>query len=712
MKKESLIKRLVAVFSAAVLLLGVFQCFALAADSENGISFSYKDYTFEIDGGKAIITGVNEDISGIIEIPSSIKALGSQLDVAEIGKEAFKNCCFISEVTVPQSVKAVGESAFEGCTALKRVVFLSDSVTLESGVFSGCVKLESVCLPENLPAVPERAFYGCKSLESIKLPESTASVGALAFSASALMEISLPDTLASIGEKAFSESALEEIRIPNGVKTIEKETFFSCPLKVVSLPKSLAEIKDSAFANSLLSCVVIPDSVVFIGEKAFANCRLTSVIMNTLPETVGENAFSGNGNGNSRLVFYGHDAANENAVEAYAEKNSFVFSPISCNHSAQSFAIIPKVEADCVSDGHQKGIYCFECTEYVSGGEPIRTTGHRMVTDPDIDATCSSFGIAGRKHCTVCGFEDGERRQTPKKPHTPETVIAKKATFSSNGMKNSVCSVCGSVISRTVIPMVDTVYISHSEFVYDGKRKTPSVIVKDSSGKTLKKGVDYTLTYSKGRKQTGKYSVTVALKSESHSGKKVLFFRILPASPSKLNVSLKNGALAASWSKAKGADGYRVYLFRENSFVKSIDTSKTSVSFNKLSKGAKYKVVVRSYKKLKKEKLLSTYSASKTVLTTPAVPVIKSAKSSKGAVTLEWKEQKYVSGYTVYVSKNPDSGFEKLASVSGNENTSFTAKKGLKKGKTYYFRIRAYKKAKGLRVVRSEQGKTVAVTVK
>ena len=434
--------------------------------------------------------------------------------------------------------------------------------------------------------------------------------------------------------------------------------------------------------------------------------------MNTLPETVGESAFSGNGSGNSRLVFYGHDAANEKAVEAYAEKNGFVFSPISCGHSAQSFAIIPKVEADCVSDGHQKGIYCFECTDYVSGGEPIRTTGHRMVTDPDIEATCSSFGIAGRKHCTVCGFEDGERRQTPKKPHTPETVIAKKATFSSNGIKNSVCSVCGAVISRMVIPMVDTVYISHSEFIYDGKRKTPSVIVKDSSGKTLKKGVDYTLTYSKGRKQTGKYSVAVTLKGESYSGKTVLFFRILPASPSKLNVSLKNGALAASWSKAKGADGYRVYLFREKSFVKSIDTSKTSVSFNKLSKGAKYKVVVRSYKKLKKEKLLSTYSASKTVLTTPAAPVIKSAKSSQGAVTLKWKEQKYVSGYTVYVSKNPDSGFEKLATVSGNKNTSFTAKKGFKNGQTYYFRIRSYKKAKGLKVVRSEQGKTVAVTVK
>ena len=710
MKKEGLIKRLIAVFSAAVLLVCVFQCFALAADSENGISFSYKDYTFEIDGGKAIITGVNEDISGIIEIPSSIKALGSQLDVAEIGKEAFKNCCFISEVTVPQSVKAVGEAAFEGCTALKRVVFLSDSVTLESGVFSGCVKLESVCLPENLPAVPQRAFYCCKSLESIKLPESTVSIGALAFSSSALMEISLPDTLASIGERAFFESALEEIRIPDGVKTIEKETFFSCPLKVVSLPKSLAEIKDFAFAGSLLSIVVIPDSVVFIGENAFANCRLTSVIMNTLPETVGENAFSGNGNGH--LVFYGHNAESENTVETYAEKNGFVFSPISCNHSAQSFAIIPRVEANCVSDGHQKGIYCFECTDYVSGGEPIRTTGHRMVTDPDIDATCSSFGIAGRKHCTVCGFEDGEHRQTPKKPHTPETVIVKKAAFSSNGIKNSVCSVCGAVISRKLIPMVDTVYISHSEFVYDGKRKTPSAIVKDSSGKTLKKGVDYTLTYSKGRKQTGKYSVTVTLKGESYSGKTVLFFRILPASPSKLNVSLKNGTLFASWSKAKGADGYRVYLFRENSFVKSIDTSKTSVSFNKLSKGAKYKVVVRSYKKLKKEKLLSTYSASKTVLTTPAAPIIQSTKSAKGTVTLKWKEQKYVSGYTVYVSKNPNSGFEKLATIKGSENTFFTAKKGLKKGQTCYFRLRAYKKAKGLETVRSEHGKTVAVTVK
>ena len=55
---------------------------------------------------------------------------------------------------------------------------------------------------------------------------------------------------------------------------------------------------------------------------------------------------------------------------------------------------------------------------------------------------------------------------------------------------------------------------------------------------------------------------------------------------------------------------------------------------------------------------------------------------------------------------------QKLATVSGNKNTSFTAKKGFKNGQTYYFRIRSYKKAKGLKVVRSEQGKTVAVTVK
>lgn len=712
MKKEDFAKRFIAVLFASVLMLGAFQPAVIAVHYENGFSFSDGGYTFEIDGGKAIIIAAPEKLSGAVEIPSSVQALGSQLDVAGIGKEVFKNNTQITEISFPKSVTAVGEAAFEGCSGLREVTFRSDLAELGNGVFSGCVSLEKITLPKNLFAVADRAFYGCRKLEKISLPQSVFSIGAMAFCASAITSIELPAALASIGENAFFESALEEINIPGEVRVIEREAFACCPLKAVTLSKGIREIKDLAFANTLLSSVAVPESVSLIGEKAFAFCRLSSVIMDAMPGTIEENSFFGNENENNHLVFYGRKTETGSAVEKYAKENGYAFETLSCGHDAKSFAIIPKVEADCVLDGHQKGVYCFECTAYISGGDIIRSTGHRMVVDPDIDATCTSFGVIGRKHCTVCGLEDGERRQTPKRSHAPETVVSKKASFSSDGEIKRSCILCGEVFSRSVIPKVDAVYVSHSEFIYNGKVITPSVTVRDSSGKTLKKGVDYTLTYSKGRKQTGKYSVTVTLKGKNRTGKKVLFFSILPPAVAKLSVSLKNNTLSAKWEKSKGATGYRVYLFKENSFVTSVDTVKTNANFKELSKGVKYKLVVRAYKKFKNEKLLSSHSSGKIILTTPTAPTNISAKSKNGAVTLRWSEQKYATGYIIYVSRNPDYGFEKLATVKGDDNTVFTVKKGLKKGQTYYFRLKTYKKAKKVDAVRSPFSKTVSVKVK
>lgn len=69
--------------------------------------------------------------------------------------------------------------------------------------------------------------------------------------------------------------------------------------------------------------------------------------------------------------------------------------------------------------------------------------------------------------------------------------------------------------------------LSAYSFTYNGKVKTPAVIVKDAAGKTLKKGTHYTVTYSVGRKSVGEYKVTVKMKG-NYSGSRVLTFNVLP----------------------------------------------------------------------------------------------------------------------------------------------------------------------------------------
>lgn len=69
---------------------------------------------------------------------------------------------------------------------------------------------------------------------------------------------------------------------------------------------------------------------------------------------------------------------------------------------------------------------------------------------------------------------------------------------------------------------------------------------------------------------------------------------------------------------------------------------------------------------------------------------IKSYKKTKTTIRLKWsKFSSSVSGYMIYRSTKKSSGYKKIKTVS-SKKTSYTDKK-LKKGKTYYYKIRPYR---------------------
>lgn len=671
-------KRIFVFLIALAALNGIFLSGLFFENEVKAVGITYKEYTYELDGTSAVITAVDRSISGKVKIPEKFGVVS----VASIGKEAFKNCGEITELTVPQSVKTVEEGAFSGCGKLEKVSFLSDKVSFGAGVFEDCKKLSDVTLPKNSEKISERMFSGCKSLEKIILPEGLSSIGAKAFFMTSLEEAVIPENVTVISEGAFSVSALKKVKLSAKLETIAADAFYGCSL----------------------TDVVISSNVKFIGTRAFGSCLLTGVIMTAMPQTVESGAFEKGPDEKKQLVFFGFE---ETAVKNFAEENGFLFANIGCRHSVENFEFVQREEPTCVKDGRQKGIFCGECKDFVCGAAIIPATGHKVVLNEEVPSTCSVRGSVGGKHCSVCGEIIEPGKPLPLGPHTAKAVVTKKATPSENGTSDEFCAVCGKFLGGKTIKKVNMIYLSKTTFTYNKKAHTPTVIVSDSTGKRLREGSDYSLGYSSGRTNTGKYSVTVTLKGEAYSGKKTLSFSVVPSKTAKLTVKVKSNTVAASWKKVPGADGYRVYLVRDKQFIKSADTKETEISFEKLSRGAKYRIIVRAFKTVKKEKLFSMYSTGETFITKPGTPVLIGAKASGKTVTVKWKEQKYVTGYVIYMAK--DNGkFKKISVVKEASSYKIT---GLKSG-AYRFKIKSFKKTSKKKAVYSDFGNVASVIVR
>ena len=193
-----------------------------------------------------------------------------------------------------------------------------------------------------------------------------------------------------------------------------------------------------------------------------------------------------------------------------------------------------------------------------------------------------------------------------------------KATLSKNGSIVKKCTVCGHTASST-IKYAKTFTLSTTSYTYDGKVKTPTVTVKDSAGKTLKKNTDYTVSYAKGRKNVGTYKVTIKLKG-NYSGTKTLNFKINPAKTavSKLTAS-KNSIKVNVTKKSTQVTGYQIQYSTSKKFTgaKTITSYKTtSVTLKNLKVKKLYYIRVRTYKTVNGKKYYSAWSTSKSKATT------------------------------------------------------------------------------------------------
>ncbi|WP_195221152.1 fibronectin type III domain-containing protein [Ruminococcus bicirculans (ex Wegman et al. 2014)] len=314
--------------------------------------------------------------------------------------------------------------------------------------------------------------------------------------------------------------------------------------------------------------------------------------------------------------------------------------------------------ATCTTAGKTDGSHCSVCNTVIKAQTVINATGHKSrgwITDK-----AASIGVKGSMHkeCTVCKkvLETAEIPALSRISISKASVTLSTSTYAYDG-KAKTPYVTVKVGGKTLKKDTDyTVSYSNNTKVgtakvtitgkgnytgsvsktysiknnfkkatisgisnksYTGKNITQSITVKHN-GKTLKKGTDYTVSYS-NNKNIGTATVKITGKG-SYTGTVTKTFKINPAKQEIQKLTAKSKAFFVDWAQKGSATGYEIQYATNSKFtsakkvtITNNKTDKTTVS--KLSGKKKYYVRVRSYTTVKGTKYYGAWSASKSVTT-------------------------------------------------------------------------------------------------
>ena len=314
--------------------------------------------------------------------------------------------------------------------------------------------------------------------------------------------------------------------------------------------------------------------------------------------------------------------------------------------------------ATCTTAGKTDGSHCSVCNTVIKVQTVINATGHKSsgwITDK-----AASIGVKGSKHkeCIVCKkvLETAEIPALSRISISKASVTLSTSTYAYDG-KAKTPSVNVKVNGKTLKKDTDyTVSYSNNTKVgtakvtitgkgnytgsvsktysiknnfkkatvssistkaFTGKNITQSITVK-YNGKTLKKGTDYTVSYS-NNKNIGTATVKITGKG-SYTGTITKTFKINPAKQEIQKLTAKSKAFFVDWAQKGSATGYEIQYATNSKFASAkkvtITNNKTDTkTISKLSGKKKYYVRVRSYTTVKGTKYYGAWSASKSVTT-------------------------------------------------------------------------------------------------
>ena len=473
-------------------------------------------------GGRKV---VGTDNHGVFDMREGIDAITSITlpDTIEfIGDDSFF-MCDIKSITIPDSVKTIGDGAFRG--AKLRSINIPKGVTsLGVDVFYNCSYLSKITvdsenpvydsrnncnaiietatntlirggaatvIPSEITAIASTAFGGCNTLKKITLPKGLKNIGMHAFlGCSQITAITIPAGVTHIGFGAFMDcSKLVSLKIPDGVTELNGRTFDGCiALKSITLSKNITRIKSQEFNNcKSLTQITLPSKLKEIWACAFWNCKSLTRI--NIPASVTDIREG---------LFFGCD----NLVKVTVDENNKKYdSRNNCN------AIIEKASSKLVA----------ACNKTVIPGT-VKIIGENAFYWQDkiksviipasvVEIEDKAFGFCKQLEKVVIPYsvtkiESGAFEFQPKLTIYTRKYSAAYNVAVKNKLKYSLITTdLAAKSSKTVVTGI-------TNKQYTGKKITQSGIVVKAYGKTLKAGVDYSITY-KNNVKAGKAQVVI-----------------------------------------------------------------------------------------------------------------------------------------------------------------------------------------------------------
>lgn len=425
----------------------------------------------------------------------------------------------------------------------------------------------------------------------------------------------------------------------------------------VRFSNGITEIGSSLFENcTSLQTVTLPDTLRVVGADAFSGCSsLTGIVLPSMVYSIGDNAF-------------------KDCTNLYSAS-------INC-----AINVVPKnIFADCVKLGNVT--LPANCTE-IQNGAFLNCVSLAKVNMPN------TVKVIGKNAFMGCRALSG-------------TITLPTSIKTIDDMAFYGCSSLQRVLIPNTITEIKTEAFSHctslnTVLIGTGLKKLGdnAFINCDNLDKVvfggkyvrltdaMKVNVDTTVYYSSTNKSSW----------NSYDGLHQQVF----STPTKVNVTGKKtisagtkSSVAVSVTPNTSVIGKTYYFISSNTNVATIDadgniTAKT---------GGTTTITART--------ISGAEGSIKITVKPKKVTGVTAVSATTSSAQITWDESdSTVAGYIVYRSTKKSSGYKEVGTTLSN---SFTDK-GLTKGKTYYYRVKAYVKD-GKSEIKSENSKTVKLTV-
>ena len=637
-----------------------------------------------IDGRKVTVLG-NSTFQYCTQA-SDIESVTLPDSLTTIEKNAFYNCEKLKSVTIPQNVSSIGLAAFvEGLsesslTEIKvdpenpyfsekdGVVFSKDGTKL---IVFPSGRSGDYQIPDGTVSVGDYAFYYCVNVSSITVPGSVRSLGEGAFgNCSSLTKAVLNEGLEEIGEYAFqSSSGIRDIIIPASVKSVGKNGLClssGCRIRVLSTDTVWADdaFRDLALIagkkDSTLQKYAEDHGRTFVELSADNRIPLQNEWFEQItpeyeyngkshePEIESSESAPELEQGSDYEVTY------ENNINAGTATVKITGKDIFCGTVERSFKITPdengmhvcyfaennetylettfkgkKVEPEVVIDGlvqgkdytvtyvnnEKPGEARAELTGIgnYKGSETLYFTiyGKLPAADPIADQTYTGKELTPA--IVIPGLKAGEDYYMYYEDNQYPGVAT--VTIYGTGYYKGTATIHFKIIKKTE-KFVSNVKLNRTSYTYTGKTIRPSVTVT-VNGKKI--GASAYKLYYKNNKNSGIGTVQVRGIGKYSRINKTLTFKILP--PKTLLTGLKkaNRSFTASWKKNIQTTGYQIQYAADSRFTKERKTvtvgkqSATRYKISGLKNKKTYYVRIRSYKRVGKKILYSSWSTVKKI---------------------------------------------------------------------------------------------------